>query len=281
MSRLLGYICSDDSLTPYAIDAVRREAWQEPAKSWAATGFGWVQESRTLLRKHPSNGDPVDMLGLLADVPARALVGHMSDNADVAVDSLDLQPFRFRKWVFAQTGAVPEFDAYRAELLADTPDHLRRGIQGNSAAEVVFHRFYHSMCRNRALVQGRAHGELVARALASTIDEIRRHAKNAGHEGSMGLNIVAATERLIVAARTGSELHVRVFEGIEQPGEEPLFAGHRPKKVEHPHFRAAFLAGGLAPSEGPWSEIEADSVAWIDESWQPRNASLDSLLEPT
>ncbi|AWV87802.1 class II glutamine amidotransferase [Bradymonas sediminis] len=267
MTQLLGYICSNSSLTAHAVNTVRREAWPEQATPWAATGFGWIQESRTLLRKHPHHGAPVDMLGLMADVSARSLVGHMSQNTNGGVDSLDLQPFRFRKWVYAQTGKIPQFESYRSDMLAETPDYLRRGVRGNTAAELLFLRFYHHMCENGALARGGVHGELIASALAETLSEAQRYRASQDEE-SLGLNIVAATERFLIAARTGPAMHMRLFKGMKHPAEEPLFAGHRPKTVEHPKFRAAFLASGLQPTQGDWRELAPQTITWVDPTWQ-------------
>lgn len=279
MSRLLGYMCSDDSLTPYATDEVRRQAWLDEASQAATLGFGWVQESRTLLRKHPSqSNDPVDVLGLLADIPARSIVGHMRENPDAAVDALDLQPFRFRKWVYAQSGNVPRMEAFRDELVAETPDHIRRNIAGKTGAEVVFHRFYYWLKEYNALVPSRLQGERAARAVAATLDEMERRAHEVGFEGPLSVDLVAATERLVVAARLGDPVHYRVFDGIEQPSEEPLFAGHRPKKIKHPHFRGVFVGSNIHPVTDDWRELAERSVMWIDGTWEAKTASLETLL---
>lgn len=275
MTHLLGYICSDSSLTPYAVQAVRREAWPQSAAPWTATGFGWLQESRTLLRKHPHHGAPVDMLGLMADISARALVGHMSQDTHGGVDSLDLQPFRFRKWVFAQTGQLPEAETYRAQMLAETPDYLRRGVQGNTGAEILFLRFYHYMCENGALAQNRVRGEAVASALSETLAEAERY-RAPEDDAPLGLNIIAATERFMVAARTGAAMHLRRFEGMSHPAEEPLFAGHRPKTISHPQFRAAFVASGLEPAQGDWQELEKNAITWVDPDWQTQTMALNA-----
>lgn len=273
MTHLLGYICSNSSLTPYAIESIRDEAWPQSAAPWAASGFGWLQESRTLLQKHPHHGAPVDMLGLMADISARALVGHMSRDTNGGVDSLDLQPFRFRKWVYAQTGQLPQFETYRQELLAETPDYLRRGIHGSTAAELLFLRFYHHMSENGALAANGVHGEAVAHALADTLAEARRHA-SPQDSTDLGLNIIAVTERFMVAARTGAPMHLRRFEGIKHPAEEPLFAGHRPKTISHPQFRATFVASGLEPTAGDWRELEKNAITWVDADGQPQTMAL-------
>ena len=279
MSRLLGYMCSDDSLTPYAMAEVRQQAWMDEANSPATLGFGWVQESRTLLRKHPTQAsEPIDVLGLLADIPARAIVGHMSEEVDGAVDTLDLQPFRFRKWVFSQSGHVPFFDEFRDDLVANIPDHIRRNIQGKTDAEVVFHRFYHWMKKKGALSTPRPKGRLVAEAFAATLDELERLSHEAGHEGPLSVDLIAASERLVVAARTGAPIHYRMFDGIEHPAEEPLFAGHRPKQVEHPHFKGVFLASSLTANVEGWHELADQSVMWVDGSWEANTVKMEEVL---
>lgn len=274
MSQLLGYLCSDDNLTPIVAEEIRQQAWQRAQRPWAASGFGWVQDSRTLLRKQPSMGAPLDMLGLMADVPARALVGQMSADTNGGLDALNLQPFRFRKWVYAQTGDPPLFEKWGAQLLADMPDHLRRGVRGQSAAEVLFLSFYHHMTELRALGPGPAEPPLVAQALADMLTEVRKLAQENGHEGELNLNLVAATERMLIAARLAEPLHLRLFSGLEQPGEDPLFAGHRPRAIQHPHFRAAFLGSGLKPVEDSWREIPAETIVYVDQSWEPKQLAI-------
>jgi glutamine amidotransferase len=263
---------------------VREEAWSDEANHPASLGFGWVQESRTLLRKHPSEGDdPVDVLGLLADIPARSIIGHMNvgdtrETLDDAIDSLDLQPFRFRKWIYAQASQAPLFEEYRDELIADIPDHIRRNIKGKTDAEVIFHRLYHWMKKNGALSTGRAKSGKVGKAVAATLAEIEERSHAAGHEGPVCLNLVAATERLVVAARLGDPIHYKMVRGIEQPGEEPLFAGHRPKKIEHPHYKGFFVASKLEPTTDAWKELPERHVLWVDDSWEVQTAPIDELL---
>lgn len=275
-AKLLGYMCSDDTLTPFAMRSVREEAWpQDQDRAFETVGFGWLQESRTLLRKHPSQDDePVNALGLLCDIPARTIIGYMGGDGEGGFDTLDLQPFRFRKWLFAQSGSVPRLEEYRDEILADIPDHIRRNVQGQTDAELVVHRFYQRMSERDALDGGRPDGEEVADALAETLDEFSERSYEAGHEGPLDFNLVAATERLLIVARLGDPLHYRTFDGIDQPGEDPLFAGHSPRRVEHPHFDGAFLASGLEPDDDRWHEIERRQIVWIDHSWKAHSRDL-------
>lgn len=276
MSRLLGYMCSDDTLTPYAMREVQQEAWPTDEEQVETLGFGWLQESRTLLRKHPSRGDdPVNVLGLLCDIPARTLVGHLAREVEATRDTLDLQPFRFRKWLFTQCGSVPGLAEFQEDIVADMPDHIRRNIQGQNDAEVVFHRLYQRMSEREAFDGGRADGPKVVDALADTLEEFDERSYEAGSEEPLRLNLMAATERFLVAARLDTPVHYKVFDGIDQPGEEPLFAGHRPRRIEHPHFDGAFVASGLKPENDQWRELGQGEILWIDDSWQAHTRSLE------
>jgi glutamine amidotransferase len=276
MSQLIGYICSDDSLTPSVVHAVRDEL--VALDDYAALGFGWVQENRSLLRKHPSQGgNGVNALSLLSDLPARAIIGYTESDEPTSLDTLDLQPFRYRNWVYAQEDDVETFDGFRDEVLEEIPDHIRRNVQGHNRAEVAFHRFLSAVNQHGQLDRQRVDGTAAARAMAESVDDLERRAVEHGHD-SLELRSVSVTNRLMLAARVGEALYYRQFDGIEEPGDEPLFAGHRPKPVSHPHFNGVIVASGAKPEGDNWTEIPDRHVMWVDHDWDVEVESIDDLL---
>ena len=63
---------------------------------------------------------------------------------DVLRGDANTQPFRYRRWLFAQEGPGPSDELYAElmpQLLQHIPDYLRRNIRGRSPAEHVFHLF--------------------------------------------------------------------------------------------------------------------------------------------
>lgn len=276
MSQLIGYICSDDSLTPSVVHAVRGEL--ASIDDYASLGFGWVQENRSLLRKHPSQGaNGVNALSLLSDLPARAIVGYTQSEQTDSSDTLDLQPFRYRNWVYAQEDNVETFDGYRDDVMEDIPDHIRRNVQGHNRAEVAFHRFLAAVNAEGQLDRQRVEGRSVARAMAASIQDLEDRALEHGHD-EPGLRAVSVTNRLLLAGRVGEPLFYRQFDGIEEPSEEPLFAGHRPKPLEHPHFDGVMIVSGDRPDGDDWVEVPDRHVMWVDESWDVQVASLENLV---
>ena len=280
MFGLIGYVCSDDSLTPAAMHKVRGElGGEERNGDFAALGFGWVQENRSLLRKHPNQeNNGIDVLGLLSDIPARAIVGYVQED-DGFTDTLDLQPFRFRNWVYAQDDSLTSFEESREELTGDIPDHIRRNIQGNNRAEVAFHRFLYAMHTRDQLGQQRPDGREAAMSLARAASEFESIDPPSDRERPVEMQAVTATQRLLLALNIERGMYYRVFEGIEEPTDDPLFAGHRPKPETHPHFKAVFLATGeLEPSE-EWNELGEREIFWVDQDWKVHTEGLDALIE--
>ena len=72
---------------------------------------------------------------------ADLVVGHVRHATIGALRTENTHPFRYRQWLFAQTGTVSEFDQVRERLIASVPEFLRSGIRGETDAEVVFHVF--------------------------------------------------------------------------------------------------------------------------------------------
>lgn len=276
MSQLIGYICSDDSLTPSVVHAVRGEI--ESLDDYEALGFGWVQENRSLLRKHPSQGsNGVSALSLLSDLPARAIVGYTESEQPDSSDTLDLQPFRYRNWVDAHEDNAESFGGYRDEILEEIPDHIRRNIQGNNRAEVAFHRFLASVNEHGQLDRQRVEGTKVARAMAQTAEELEARALEHGLD-EFEMRSVSVSTRFLVAVRIGEPLYIRTFDGIQEPGEEPLFAGHRPRPVEHPHFNGVLVVSGRQPNGEDWVEVPDRHVMWVGGDWDVQVESLERLL---
>ncbi|MFU8806333.1 MAG: class II glutamine amidotransferase, partial [Bradymonadaceae bacterium] len=105
MSQLFGYLSSNDMLTQAVMAQVGHELQAVPLQDRSGLGLGWIQDGRSLLRKHPpKRAATADVASLVTDLPARAIVGHVRHASLGAVTSNELQPFRFRTWLYAQGG---------------------------------------------------------------------------------------------------------------------------------------------------------------------------------
>lgn len=266
MSQVFGYLCSDDSLTAEVMKQEGAPLQAILPEDRVGMGIGWLQEGRSLLRKHPKRkAAEVDIRALVGDVPTRALVGHVRHKDLGKAGTNRLQPYRFRNWVYAQCGGGEGLEEASDALRASVPDHVRRNIQGASMAELVFHIFYTKVESSLSITPKNDWPRLYAEKLGETMSELEALSRQVGEK--MGtLVAVAVSDRCMAASRIGEPLHYRLIEGIEEPKEKPLFAGHRPKRITHDKFRALLVANRI--DEENWVEIPDRHVLWVDSDWE-------------
>lgn len=255
MARILAYICNDISLSSHLFKTV------EPSESLetSSSGIGWVQNERSLLRINPkpSRTSPIE---LIADVPARATIASLNDD-QVTRNAHDVQPFRFRRWVFASTGMSAPEDLPRQALVDHVAPFLVQNIKGSTLDEVVFHVLmtHIHQAETRA---GDRNTEELANAILEGVQSLRRLDK-------IEFQALIATHRNVFSVGLGSPIYAQSFAGLDVQ-EEALFAGHKPKTTSNPAFRAAMLQNW----EGKESVRLNDGVSWIDANWEIKTLPL-------
>ena len=266
MSQVFGYICSNDSLTSEVMNQVGEPLRAIEPEDRVGLGIGWLQEGRSLLRKHPKRkAASVDVPSLVADLPTRSLVGHVRHKELGRVGTKQLQPFRFRNWVYAQRGANEGFEAVYETLRASVPDHVGRNIGGTTLAELVFHVFYTKVESQLSTTPKAQWPHLYAQKMSETMAQLEKLSHDCGNDGIGSLQTLAVTDRCIVASCIEEPLHYRLIEGIEKQKEAPLFAGHKPKKIKHERFRALLVANRVTDDD--WTRIPDRHVMWVDKKW--------------
>lgn len=268
MPRLIAFICNDDSLTPLAVSRLKPHLEFPATETSGGFGFGWLQDGRSLLRTSPKPGvGTPDFVDLMADIPARAVLGHIRSAEDGTAPPLDLQPYRFRKWVFAHEGEVPETKRARDELLSTVPEFLRRNVKGSSGSEVFGHMFWSELHR-RGLLDKAAEAHERAAALASFTAGLQVQA-------AIGeFAAVTASERSLFCAAIGCPLYYREIRGIDGTRDEPLFAGHRPKATSYPAFKALVVTNAPLDTD-EWEQVPDRHVLWVDRAWEPGLFPID------
>src|SRR5690606_27245264 len=102
--------------------SVRREA-SEPL-GW---GLGFYQSGEVLLRRRPiDDREEIDLVEAAEDVRTDVMIGHVRRASIGAHRTENTHPFRYRMWLFAQTGTIGGFDRLRERLLSSQPEFLRR-----------------------------------------------------------------------------------------------------------------------------------------------------------
>lgn len=294
MSQAFGYLTNDDTLTSLVMARIGDQFQAIAPEDRSGLGLGWMQNGQSLLRKHPhQRAAAVDIAPLIGDLPSRTIVGHISQAPATSLTAEDMQPFRYRDWLYTQSGLAPsdqpqsdlpqsdlrgEAEALAGSLRKEIPDHIRRNIQGKSLAEVVFHLFF---ARHEAnFLPGPAH--LTARHYAATLAATMLHVEEHLRQGQVKnaaahpFLTIAGTNKLLVAASIDEPLHYRLFDTIDQPAEKPLFAGHRPRPVHHAHFKGLVVANKIADPTG-WQELPNRHILWVEPQWKIRTAPLEHV----
>jgi len=181
MARLIGLFGNRSDLVARVVEHearildVRDRSGRASLGGW---GVGFHQNGEVLIRKRPLEARAELSIGeLVHDVRADSVIVHVRASEDASIDASgarkavegaeNTHPFRYRQWLFAQTGSLPGFPRTRERLLESVPDFLRSQIRGEADAEVLFTVFLSFLHDSGGLDS--AFGDGAARALRSTI----------------------------------------------------------------------------------------------------------------
>jgi glutamine amidotransferase len=213
----------------------------------AVAGVGYIESDDVLLRKRPLAGRRPVAEKLAEGVLSEAVV-IASGSARAQVRSSFSEettfPFRFRRWIFSMAGAADALALARPRLLQALPDHLRRSVRGDTAAEALFFNFLSRLRDAGRLDDSDADETTVARALASSVGEAERSFEQTGAK-LPAIAAVATNGRVMAVVRRGHPVFVKLHEGIfgcprcELPADAP---DNDPKVRAHRMLRALVVA---------------------------------------
>ena len=175
-------------------------------------GLGFYQGDEVLMRRRPvDDRDVVDLAAAAGDVRTDLLLGHVRSATVGALRTENTHPFRYRQYLFAQTGTLPEFDVIRERLLSGIPDFLRAQIRGETDAEIFFHVFL-SFLHDRGALDGQASPQVVREALRATLSLVDVTGAEVGAPQAKVNAVVTTGDRAIVL-HAGQPMAYRVLAG--------------------------------------------------------------------
>jgi predicted glutamine amidotransferase len=176
-------------------------------------GIGFYQGGEVLMRRRPIDDHAsIDVAKVAGDVRADLLVGHVRNATVGSLRTENTHPFRYRQWLFAQTGTLPSFESIRERLVASVPEFLRSSIRGETDAEILFYvflSFLHDAGRLNEALMAPAH---VRDALRSCLAVVDGMAAEVGGEASQ-VNVMISDSENIFALHRGAQMGYRVFSG--------------------------------------------------------------------
>jgi len=195
--KLFACMCNQPKRLSAALAPVRAALVAEPpVHRW---GLAYSQGGDVLLVRTPKASEkPVDLAAPLADIPTDCAIAQaVRDSGDKVLGGTDnTPPYRFRRWMFAMSGAI---DVEPSRLLEHVPEYLRRNIKGRTGAELVFHVFLAMLHDEGAVDDPNVPVAATRRALAATLKLV----------GAPLGNVALSNGRSMVLARLDEPLRLR------------------------------------------------------------------------
>jgi glutamine amidotransferase len=278
MARLFGIIGNRPDLTArvlaFEVDALRARSKGMPL-GW---GLGFYQGGEVLMRRRPiDERSELDVPKLAADVRADLIIGHIRLATVGALRTENTHPFRYRQWLFAQTGTVPEFEQVRERLVASVPDFLRGDIRGETDAEVMFHVYLSFLHDAGLLNDGVVDAALVREALRSSLAVVDGMTAEVGGEAGQLNLMVSNGDYLVAVHRSDSPMRLRVFsgklDGDALIGDDPQLRRKIPE-LGRMHFSLAASDFDDAPPNARWKAVAERAIVTMSRDADPRVEAL-------
>lgn len=278
MARLFGIVGNRPDL---ASRVLASEAGALLARSTGAPfgwGIGFYQGGEVLMRRRPiDERRELDVSRLAADVRADLVVGHVRHATVGALRTENTHPFRYRQWLFAQTGTVSEFERIRERLVSSVPDFLRGGIRGDTDAEVVFHVFLSFLHDAGLLNDGLIDASHMREAVRSSMAVVDGMTAEVG-AAPCRLNIMVANGNAIVAMhRSDAPMCLRTLSGKNDAelviGDDPQLKRKVPE-LSRFHFSIAASDFDEAVPGGRWRQVPECAIVTLPRDDDPRIEAL-------
>ncbi len=101
-----------------------------------------MQFGEVLLRRRPLDERPeIDLSEATSGLKTDLLIGHVRQPTVGNLRTENTHPFRYRHWLYAQTGTIEGFEQVRERLLDVQPEFLRPNVRGDTDSELFFYLF--------------------------------------------------------------------------------------------------------------------------------------------
>ena len=241
-------------------------------------GLGFYQGGEVLMRRRPiDDRNEIDMAKMASDIRAELVMGHVRHATVGSLRTENTHPFRYRQWLFAQTGTLPDFDPMRERMTASVPDFLRGGIRGDTDAEVLFFVFLSFLHDAGRLGDEVVEPKVVGDALRSSLVVADGMTSESGGPPAK-LNLMVSTGSQIVAIHRSDEpMCLRVFSGRSDAdsllGDDPQLRRKVPE-LARTHFTLAASDFDGARPNSRWKVVPECAIVVLSRDEDPRIESL-------
>jgi len=270
MGSLFGYLCNDFALVESAFHQVAGALNVSSPDTGFGWGLGYFQNKQVLLQKRLAQPGSLDFGETVKGIKAHCIMGWSGERIP-SLRSDAGPPYRCRRWLLGHEGPLTDFDRYRDSLLDTLSERTRNNIHGRHPSELLLHYYADQIRQARPQRDLSEDIEGLVDTLGQSLIAARTIARASQSEVPPVQNVVISDGRVLIATCMGQPVRYRTIEGIfDDPvrRREPLFAGHRPRKVDHPTFRATFVASGCDRGQEDWEVVHEPPVLVFDSQAQ-------------
>jgi predicted glutamine amidotransferase len=171
-------------------------------------GLGYIQSDEVLLTRTPRrSATDVDFFQTLQRIDSDHVIGHASDEDGLSGNE-NTQPFRYRRWLFAQESTAADLGRVSSRIAELIPEFLRRNLKGKAPAELVFYTFLAGLHEKNAIDEVNLPMAASRSALASTLERIEKILAEAAITEPPG-NLITSNGRWLMAVRLARPLYLR------------------------------------------------------------------------
>jgi glutamine amidotransferase len=221
MARLVGFIGNRPDLGARVIElegralSVRRKpiAQSAPVTEPPGWGVGFYQAGEILLKRRPiDDRAEINISDLTRDVRADTLIAHVRLATVGSPRTENTHPFRYRSWLFANTGTVESFSKLRGRLAEQLPQFLHRDVRGETDSELIFHLFLSFLHDTGELDRPTVEPRAAREALRGAISLVDRLCAEEGAPPT-ALNILVGYPEYLLAVHAGPAMGYHIFQG--------------------------------------------------------------------
>jgi predicted glutamine amidotransferase len=259
MSRLFAYVGNDQDRVKCALYPARSllVADVAAASTFDAWGLGFYQGGEVLLQRRPKPpAEPVDFYALTRDLRTDVIIGHVRAGTIGQPKNENTHPFRFRSWLFAHHGTIPNFEQHKEELLSEVPDFLQRNIRGQTDSEHLFHMMLAFLHDETKLDDQNVSISLVRDAVQTSVARVQKVVGKSAAD-AMECALALTNGRVLLATRHGAPVYLQQRQSLHDCAvcREPP---PRDKRVDHDHLRSVLIVAALP--EPPAADLKLTEV---------------------
>lgn len=262
MARLFGFIGNRPELGPRVLLAYSEhlKAHGDPL-GW---GLGFYQFGEVLLRRRPlEERKEIELAKMTESLRTEVLIGHARNPTVGNLRAENTHPFRYRQWLFAQTGTLHGFSGLRERLQEVQPDFLRPNVRGDTDSEAIFYLFLSYLHDQGHLDDGPVATEHVLAALRSTmarVDALCDEVAVPHHTG----DILVTNGECIIAVHRSGKMGYRLVDDARQVAD--YLEGHDESRLNSSELRnleqvqCCVVASPLVELPPDWVQVPVHSL---------------------